>query len=210
MFTNAKYLLLYLFLVSTGLISSCAGPQIFTTKPVEIIKPLDSYELAIQRDVAQMAYPGMTEIKDEMSVRLPENSYNFVNHGLRVQELMNAAPGEPGFYLTIEMNVHRGFRDGDTYLAESEGIARYYLQDTLVSISRDWNRLLSPTFAGSHIIFHWKRNSLMLLLATEDIQSCLNAQISLQELVDRNWVEGEERDESLGRIELNHLNEQQL
>jgi hypothetical protein len=179
-------------------------------KPVEVIKPLDSYESSIQRDVAQMAYPGMTEIKDEMSVRLPENSYQFVEHGLRVEELIATAPKEPGFYLALEMNVHRGFRDGDTYLAESEGITRYYLQNTLVSISRDWNRLLSPTFAGSHIIFHWKRNSLILFLATDDVQSYLNAEISLQELVDRNWVEGEEGDESLGRIELNDLNEQQL
>ena len=124
MVTNAKHLLLYLFLVSTGFMYSCAGPQIFTTKPVEVIKPLASYESSIQRDVAQMAYPGMTEIKDEMSIRLPENSYDFMEHGLRVEELMDAAPGAPGFYVTLEISVHRGFRDGNTYLAESEGIAR--------------------------------------------------------------------------------------
>ena len=190
--------------------SACAGPQIFTTKPVEVIKPLDSYETSIQRDVAQMAYPGMTEIKDEMSIRLPENAYDFVEHGLRIEELKDAGSREPGFYVTIEMNVHRGFRDGNTFFAESEGVARYYLQDTLVSISRDWNRLLSPTFAGSHIIYHWNRNSLILFLGTEEIQTYLNAQISLQELIDRNWVEGAKGDESFGRIELNHLNEQQF
>lgn len=191
-------------------LSACAGPQIFTSKPVEIIKPLESYGSSIERDVAQMAYPGMLEIKDEMSVRLPENSFRFVNHGLRIEQMDDSRPVEAGFYVTIEIDVHDGFRDGDTYITESEGVARYYLQDILVSISRDWNRLLSPTFAGSHVLFHWRRNSLLLFLATEDVQSYLNARISLQELVDRSWIQGVESNTQMGRIELNHLNEDRL
>ncbi len=214
LFRNSRHIVV-LLLVSAGLMLSCAGPEKVMKKkkkpgPVEVIKPLSAYESPITRDVAQLAAPGLKEMQEELELRLPDNSFDFVNHALRVEQVSEMEPVSDGFYVTIELRVYKGFHEKNSYVVKATDVTEMYLRDSLISLSRDWNVLLSPNFSGSHIIYHWNQQGILFYLSNEDVQSYLNAQISLQELVDSNWIEGLEDDASQGRIELNDLEDIQL
>ncbi|HKJ68176.1 MAG TPA: hypothetical protein VKA68_09500 [bacterium] len=191
-----------LFLTGCG----TSGPPGFDGRP--IIKPLDQYESPMTRDVAHLLYPAFQEIQREIAARYSDHSLRFMSYGLQVIRIDKESVHKSGFYIRLEFTVTDRLDTRQSFLQQAQQVGTRYIHPALVALSSDWDRVFSPGIAGSMLIFHWKAstvNQLMCLLETQDTRNYLNAEMTLQELIDRNWVEGKHGEQNLGRIELNAL-----
>jgi len=188
---------------------NCAGTKMF--KQAETIKPLDTYNDPVLKDVAQMLYPGFLEIQDEFQQQFGDNQLELMRYSLQVKKLPGQSGISEGYYVSLTSRIHAGLNQNEQYLSQAESITEQYLHNVLVVLSRDWNNVYSPSMAGVDIQFYWGNrdttfaNAIEYILQNRDVQDYLNARMTLQELIDKNYIEGTEQGKSLGRIELNGL-----
>jgi len=196
-------------LVLVTLISGCGGIQKTSREESPLIKPLMTYQSPIIRDVAQMLYPGFLQIVGELQTRFPDNTLTLANEGLQVTHLEQDLHIKQGFYVTMRFDVRNVDTENDTgFIRQSQWIAKQYIHDIFVALSRDWNNVFSPALTGTEMIFFWKGRKPSLLrfvFSNDDAQNYLNAHMTLQEFIDRSWVEGRVGSQSLGQIELNDI-----
>ena len=203
---RCRRLLLGLFAVT---LLGCAGPRVFQEK--EVIKPVASYSDPVMRDMAQMLYPGFLNIREEFRQQFAQGRLQLTERSLQVVELGSKSGMPGGYYVAVKAELAPDFTETTSFLSQAQHIAEEYLHNVLVSLSRDWNSVFSPPVTGVRVTFLWEEhrrsagNRLTFLLKNMDIQTYLNARMTLQKLVDQNWVEGEQENRSLGRIELNGL-----
>lgn len=196
------------------LIVGCAGTKIF--QQPEIIKPLDTYNDPVLKDVAQMLYPGFLEIKTEFQKQFGNNQLELMEYGLQVLQLPAEADISEGYYVSVTTRILSEVQHDIPFEDQAQRITEQYIHNVLLVLSRDWNNVFSPSIAGVKVEFFWgnhespSQNMLSFILENQDVQDYLNARMTLQELIDKNWVEGVERGKSLGRIELNGLGVEQL
>lgn len=196
-------------LVWLGILFGCAGTQVLQQQ--EVIKPVGSYNDPVIRDVAQMLYPGFLEIRDEFGAQFGNSGVHLAEYGLQVRQITAEASMPGGYYVAVETILENSREESQAFMDQAQVITEKYLHNVLVALSRDWNTVFSPSITGIRVVFRWGEtrrsigNMLTFLLKNEDIQNYLNARLTLQELVDQNWVEGSREGESLGRIELNGL-----
>ncbi len=185
---------------------STSGPPGFDGKPV--IKPLSEYQSSVARDVAHLLYPSFQEIQQEITVRYPDQSIRLMPYGLQVIRLDGKNLPESGLYIRMELFIAGRLNKSASFMQQAQQVGTNYIHPVLVALSSDWERVFSPGITGSIVIFHWKAttmNQLMCMFDTQDIRNYLNAKMTLQELIDKNWVEGKQGSEDVGRIELNAL-----
>jgi len=196
------------------LIVECAGTKLF--KQPETIKPLDAYADPVLKDVAQMLYPGFLEIRDEFQQQFGEGHLELMQYSLQVKELPEQSGISSGYYVNLTSRIQSGLPQNEPYLSQAEYITEQYLHNVLMVLSRDWNNIFSPSMAGVDIQFYWgsrdttSTDAIQYILQNQDVQNYLNARMTIQELIDKNFVEGTEQGKSLGRIELNGLGVEQL
>jgi len=200
----------YRSMIIVGIVSllfvSCGTSGIF--RQPSAIKPLAEYDEPVTRDMAQMLYPGFQEIQKEIRSQFADNSIQLREDGLRVIHQSGEQGYPEGYYTEMRVTVEPHFTRRMEFLGQAQTVTRNYLDPILVAVSLDWNTVFSPSFSGVIVDFRWvteEINTLRFILDGNDVQSYLNAQMTLQELVDRNWVQATHGSEQLGRIELNAL-----
>jgi len=192
--------------ISAVFLLSCAGTREF--REARAIKPLIQYESEVQRDIAQMLYPGFLEIQKEVEKRFSPETIHLKDDGMEVALIRDIPGMDSGYYVSISMEVFPQITGEMTFLEQAHIVGSGYFHKILLAVSRDWNRIFSSSLAGTVFIFEWKsdgRYRLRTVFDNQNIQDYLNARMTLQELVDKSWVEGWQDGGRVGRIELNGL-----
>lgn len=190
-----------------GVLLSCAGPRGSQT-----IKPLESYTTPIQRDIAQMVYPGFLEIQEEIALQFPKIPVRIQENGMQVRYLSKVPDVSEGYFIEIAVNIEPEFPDDMDLLQQAQQIGTVYFQKMLIAMSRDWNTVFSSSVTGTIFQYHWEtetQNRMRVIFRNTDVQEYLNARMTLQQLVDRSRIEGWQADQPLGRIEINGLSVEQ-
>lgn len=197
-------------IIAAVFLVSCAGPREFTGP--RTIKPLLEYEAEIQRDLAQMLYPGFLQIQKEIESHFSPDSLRLKKNGMKVI-IVNEIPGMvSGFYVNISAEITPQVTEDMAFLDQAHIVGGDYFHKMLMALSRDWDRIFSSSLAGTVFIFEWESGEqyrLKTVFENQNIQKYLNARMTLQELVDKSWIEGWRGEEQLGRIELNDLQSMQ-
>ena len=192
---------------TAGLVSvllfSCAGPRGSQT-----IKPLASYDTALQRDIAQMVYPGFLEIQEEIALQFPDKPIHILENGMQVRYLSRTPGFSDGYFIDIAVQIQPEFPEDMAFLKQAQQIGAVYFQKMLLAVSRDWNTMFSSSVTGTIFEYHWENksnNRMRVIFHNTDVQEYLNARMTLQQLVDRSRVEGWQGTQPFGRIEINGL-----
>ncbi len=186
--------------------AGCGATGLF--REPSAIKPLEEYRGDVQRDMAQMLYPGFREIQADIRERFPDKNLRFREKGLQVVEQRETGGYTDGYYVKILLEAEMDAPSGTEFLSQARQLTRAYLDPVLVAVSRDWNNVFSPSIAGIMVEFIWESgetNLLEFVLNGTDVQQYLNAKMTMQELLDRNWIRAKSGPENLGRIEINTL-----
>jgi len=195
-------------LIALTILMGCGTSGLFERTGVQVIKPLEEYQEPITRDLAQMLYPGFVQVREDVEAWYAEQSLQFVQDGLQVLRDSGDAGYPPGYYIRMELSVTRRLDSEMNFVREAERIGGNYFAPLLIALSGDWERLFSNEISGTVMVLHWgseSSNQLTCVFDNQEIQSYLNGGITLQELVDKAWIEGRRDNEELGRIELNTL-----
>lgn len=174
----------------------------------QVFRALDTYESADARDLAQLLYPGFQDIRAEIQSQFPHHNLRYLGNGFEVVRLSGEANVAAGYYIHLRFDAADKIIGAPDFVGQAEQIGAEYLPGVLQALSRDWDHVFSPAVAGVVIEYFWHagtRNRMRCVFRNPDVQEYLNRQITLQELVDKNWIEGWRGDAKLGRIELNAL-----
>ncbi len=199
---------IYRLIVATIILMGCGTSGLFERAGEQVIKPLEDYQEPITRDLAQMLYPGFVQVREEVTAWYADQSLQFVQNSLQVLRVLGDAGYPSGYYLRMELVVSRRLDGEATFVREAERIGGNYFAPLLIALSGDWDRMFSAEITGAIVVLHWRSessNQLTCVFDNQEIQSYLNGGITLQELVDKAWIEGRQDNEELGRIELNTL-----
>ena len=194
-----------LFLAGCGTLGSKRPPLVPESR---VFRPLDTYESPAARDLAQLLYPSFRKIRQEIQAQFQDHSLRCLEHGFEVVYLNEEGNVPPGYYMQLKFFSvdHRSGSAG--FVTQAEQLGARYLPAVFLAMSRDWENIFSPSLTGTVIEYHWKTtidNRLRCIIRNGDIQRYLNDEMTLQELVDKNWIEGWRGRAKLGRIELNAL-----
>lgn len=201
-----QFIELMVIVTLTVLITGCGTSGVF--REPSAIKPLDEYSGHVQRDMAQMLYPGFQEIQSDLRERFSDKQMEFREDGLRIVEKRDGGGYTEGYYVKLILTVYPEITATIDFLDEARVVTSKFLDPVLVAVSRDWNNVFSPSISGVVVEFHWTtgvNSTLELVLDGRDVQQYLNARMTMQELIDRSWIRARHGERNLGRIELNTL-----
>jgi|GEM_PF-1736677 len=174
----------------------------------EVFRSLDTYDSAEARDLAQLLYPGFHQIRAEIQSRFPHRHLRLQENGFEIVRLQKEANVAAGYYIHLRLDAADKIPGSPDFLGQAEQVGAQYLPGVMQALSRDWEHVFSPSVTGTVIDYFWdagSRNRMRCVFRNGDVQEYLNRQMALQELVDKNWIEGWQGDTKLGRIELNAL-----
>lgn len=198
----------FFFLVgcgTTGMIGSHVPPVV----PENLVfRPLDTYKSPAARDLAQLLYPAFQKIREDLQHRFQNHSLRYLENGFEVIHLGEESEVQPGFYIHLKLFSTDNMAGKAGFVSQAEQLTAKYLPAVFFAMSRDWDQIFGQSLTGTVVEFYWNahtHNRLRCIIQNMDIQEYLNKKMTLQELVDKNWIEGWQGESKLGRIELNAL-----
>lgn len=151
-------------------------------------------------------------MEEALDQQFPDRDVRFRKEGLEILEMSSGTPGiEQGYYAGLAITTPATFAVPYDFLEEAQRIGATYFPPILKLMSLDWNTVFSSSLDGIVLDIVWENdttNRLRVIFDNQNIEAYLNARMTLQELVDKSWVEAWHGEESLGRIELNNLRPQ--